>query len=656
MITRVSRKRTSGSAREAAPRLVLRFAGFTALGLALAAAVIVVVVRQQSTTQSQHQALARTRFATEALLKQELRSADLEHPPSAERRRALDRLFRTRVLLEGIRGVTLYGADGQLMYATGTGVPGQSVPQHHLRAALKGVTVSEVSGNGAESTFRTYVPVVLGPPRTIGVAAFELDYAPIEVAARRSSWLIAGVLEALLLLLFLILAPVFGRVTARIRRHVGELEHAATYDELTGMPNRLGFRRVAEDMLATGGSSGALLLIDLDGFSEINDGLGSSGGDTLLAQVGERLRQELADCEVVARMGEDEFAALIGNGSRNAITAVAERVERSLTEPFLVDGLRIAVTVSIGAARLGAQGIDLATVLRRAGAALMTAKEAGQSKLQIYDSRYEASDSSRVAFTAELRDALEDGQLVVHYQPQADLTSKIVRGVEALVRWQHPDRGLLTAATFITQAERGGLATELRRFVLETSAAQWQEWSKLGINVELAVNVSTVDMLDATLPDEIARLLGRYEIPPWNLILEITERTLISDQRRTGQVIDALGRIGIRLAVDDFGIGESSLASLRRFPIQQIKLDRSLLADVPGDPGAEAIVRSSIDIAHAIGATVVAEGVETPAQWRFAVNHGCDVAQGILIGQPVPGDEIAKLLLSARILTRQDAA
>ena len=187
-------------------------------------------------------------------------------------------------------------------------------------------------------------------------------------------------------------------------------------------------------------------------------------------------------------------------------------------------------------------------------------------------------------------------------------------------------------------------------------AAQWQEWSKLGINLELAVNVSTVDMLDASLPDEIARLLDRYEIPPWNLILEITERTLIGDERRTGQVIGALGRIGIRLAVDDFGIGESSLASLRRFPVQQIKLDRSLMADVPGDPGAEAIVRSSIDIAHAIGATVVAEGVETPAQWRFAVNHGCDVAQGTLIGQPVPGDEIAKLLLSARILTRQVAA
>ena len=389
------------------------------------------------------------------------------------------------MLLEGIRGVTLYGADGRLTYATGTGVPGQSVPRHHLREALKGVTVSEVSGNGAQAAFWTYVPVVVGPPRTIGVAAFELDYAPIEVAARRSSWLIAGVLEALLLLLFLILAPAFGRVTARIRRHVGELEHAATYDELTGMPNRLGFRRVAEDMLATGGSSGALLLIDLDGFSEINDGLGSSGGDTLLAQVGERLRRELSDCEVVARMGEDEFAALIRNRSREAITAVADRVERSLTEPFVVDGVRIAVTVSIGAARLGAHGIDLATVLRRAGAALITAKEAGQSKLQIYDSRYEASDSSRVALTAEwLRDALEAGQLV-RSLPATGRTSQARsvpwrRGAQVPVG-STPERGLLTAGTFISQAERGRARDRASpRFVLETSAAQWQEWSKLG--------------------------------------------------------------------------------------------------------------------------------------------------------------------------------
>jgi diguanylate cyclase (GGDEF)-like protein len=646
----------STSARERTPQLVLRFAVFTALGLALAAAVIVVVVRQESTLQSQRQALERTQFATEALLKHELQPSDLEAQPSAKRRRVLDRLFETRVLLEGIQNVTLYRKNGDVVYSAQVGTLPRPLPARFLREALRGVTVSEVSGNGRERTLRTYVPIAVGPPRTTGVAAFELGYGPIEVAARRSSWLIAGVLEALLLLLFLILAPALARVTSRIRRHVDELEHAATHDELTGLPNRLGFRRSAQELLASGSSSAALLLVDLDGFSEINDGLGSTSGDTLLTELGERLRSELVECEVFARLGEDEFGVLIRDGTAAEIAAAAERIERALIEPFVIDGVRIAVTVSVGAAMLSEHDIDLATALRRAGAALTSAKEAGRSKLQIYDASYQASDSSRVALTAELREALQVGQLVVHYQPQADLATYAVRGVEALVRWEHPERGLLNAGMFIAQAERGGLTTQLRSYVLETSARQWQEWATLGINLELAVNVSTVDMLDASLPDEIADLLERYRIPPWNLILEITERTMIGDERRSAQVIDALSRIGIRLAIDDFGIGESSLASLRRFRIQQVKLDRSLMADVPGDPAAEAIVGASIEIAHAIGATVVAEGIETHDQWRFASAFGCDVAQGYLIGRAVTGDEITERVLTAPIVRGNVAA
>ena len=183
--------------------------------------------------------------------------------------------------------------------------------------------------------------------------------------------------------------------------------------------------------------------------------------------------------------------------------------------------------------------------------------------------------------------------------------------------------------------------------MLETSARQWQEWSALGIDLEISVNLSTVDMLDASLPDEIAALLDRYEIPPWNLVLEITERTLIGDDRRSEQVLARLRAIEVRLAIDDFGIGESSLASLRRFPVQQIKLDRSLLADAPGDAPAEAIVSSCVEIAHAIGATVVAEGIETHDQWMFAYAVGCDAGQGYLIGRPAPGDELLELLQEA---------
>lgn len=649
---------TAASAQERPPRLVLRFAILTALGLALAGAVIVLVVRQADMVQSQRHAISRARLAAEAVLKHELRPADLSAPVSTPRQRALDELSEARVLVEGIRDVTVHGADGRVTYSTESSLVGRRLPVRYVKEALSGVVVSEIGASADETrrVLRTYVPVVIGPRRASGIVALEQDYAPIEAAARGSAWRIAGVLEALLLLLLVIFVPVLARVSHRIRRHVQELEHVATHDDLTGLPNRLGFHRAVNEMLATEGSSGALLLVDLDAFSEINQVLGSERGDALLSQVAERLRRHLHDYGGIARLGEDEFGVALAGADRAEITTVADRIEKALAEPFLVAGVRVAVTASLGAALLREHGSDQDTVVRRAGMALATAKEAGQRKLQIYDSHHEASDVSRLALTAELREALDGGQLLVHYQPQVDLATRAVRGVEALVRWQHPERGLLTADHFIVQAERSGLATELRAFVLETAARQWHEWKRLGIELELAVNLSTVDMLDVSLPDEIASLLERYGIPPWNLILEITERTLVSDEQRTGDIVDRLGQIGARLAIDDFGTGQSSLASLRQFPVQQIKLDRALLACVPGDPAAEVIFRSCVKIAHAIGATVVAEGIETREQWKLAFTLGCDIAQGYLIGRPVSGDELSELLQVPPLVTHQTAA
>lgn len=644
----------AAAAQERPPRLVLRFAIFTALGLALAGAAIVLVVRQADMVQSQRHAISRARLAAEAVLKHELRPTDLSAPVSTQRQRALDKLSEARVLVEGIQDMTVYDADGRVTYSTESNLAGKRPPGKYVQEALTGSVVSEIGVSAGENrrVLRTYVPVVIGPRRTTGVVALEQDYAPIEAAARGSAWLIAGVLEVLLLILAVIFIPVLARVSSRIRRHVQDLEHIATHDELTELPNRRGFRRRVENLLTSGVPSGTLMLIDIDGFTEINDVLGYGSGEALLSQVADRLRCDLADCDVVARLGEDEFGVLLGYPGLAEIASVATCVEKTLAEPFLVDGVRVAVTVSIGAAILGEHGTDFATVLRHAGIALSTAKEEGQDKIQIYDPADGAIDVSRVVLTAELREALDRGQLVLYYQPLLDLGTRTVRGVEALLRWQHPERGLLTAGEFVEPAERSGLARELRSFVLETSARQWQEWSALGLDLEFAVNLSTVDMLDASLPDEIADLLDRYGIPPWNLILEITERTLIGDERRTNQVIDRLCGIGVRLAIDDLGTGQSSLASLRRFPVQQIKLDRSLLADAPGDAPAEAIVSSCVEIAHAIGATVVAEGIETHDQWLFAYAVGCDAAQGYLIGRPAPGDELVALLQETPAVSR----
>jgi diguanylate cyclase (GGDEF)-like protein len=484
----------------------------------------------------------------------------------------------------------------------------------------------------------TYVPLGVGPNRPRGVVGLEQDYEPIATAARRSSWLIAGVLQGLLLLLALAFIPVLARVSSRMRRQIGELDRIATHDELTGLPNRRGFHRAVAKLLESK-RSGALLLLDLDGFSEINVSLGAENGDALLVQVAERLQFELDDCECVARLGEDEFGVLLRDAGPAEVDAIADRVAVSLETPFIVDGVRIGSSVRIGVA-LVEDDSDFHLLLRRASTALSVAKEEGQRGVQICGPEHDLRDVSRLAVVAELRDALERGELLLHYQPLSDLTTRRIRGVEALLRWDHPEDGLLPAAEFISSAERSGLARPIRHFVLETAATQWHEWSAIGLDLELSVNLSPIDTLDASLPEEIASLIERHGIPPWRLVLEITERTLIADERRVRRVLKELLETGVRLAIDDFGTGYSSLASLRKFPVHQVKLDRSLLAGIPGDAGAEAIIGGCVEIAHGVGATVVAEGIETREQWQFVSLMGCDIAQGYLIGRPVPANEL----------------
>ena len=633
------------------PRLVLRFAVFTALGLAVAGAAIVGVVRDETTTRSLRHANERAVFATGAVLERELHATDLRSPPPA-RRRELRRMLRTSILGEEIEQVTLHDARGRTTYSTG--VAPARIPEPHLRAALTGTAVSDVAESDGGRVLRTYVPIVISGPAgpTRGVVVFEQDYAPIAAAVRNSTWFIAGVLEALLLLLFLVLAPILRRVSSGIRGHVAELERIATHDELTGAANRLGLRRAVEERLSSG-MGGSLLLLDVDGFSDVNQAFGSDASDALLREVALRLRSELAGCDVLARVGDDEFAALIDDTSVSGIGAVAHRASACLEPPIVVDGVPVAVTVSWGAAVLGGGNGDFATVLHQAAAAL-AAGQAAEGR-GVYEARHEAADVSKIRLTAELRDALAAGELLLHYQPQADLLTRRIRGVEALLRWQHPTRGLLPAHEFIRAAERSGLATDLRRFVLATATAQWHTWSSTGTNLELSVNLSAIDLHDVSLPEEIALLLDLHGMPPRSLVVEITERTL-GDEGRTREVVERLNALGVRLAIDDFGTEYASLASLRRVPVHVVKLDRSLLADVPGDTTAEAIVGGSVELAHALGAIVVAEGIETREQWRFVHMLGCDVAQGYLIGRPGPPGEISELMEETPAVTPQTAA
>jgi diguanylate cyclase (GGDEF)-like protein len=639
---------------ERAPRLVLRFAVFTALGLAAAAAAILIVVRHSDTVQAERAAIARARLTAEAVLYGQLHASDLVGPVSKERRLTLQRLFRERVLRDDIDAATLYSSRGLVTFSTEPGLVGErtSSPER-LEEALAGSVVSHVGRDtardgSARKVLQTYVPLVVRPGTVEGAIALEQDYAPIAAAVDETFLPIAGVLQAVLVILFAVLVPVLARVSARIRRHVEELEHVATHDDLTGLENRRGFTKDASASLATAsaGESVAVVVMDVERLREINDALGSANGDAVLVEAAERLRAELPiDC--ASRVGGDEFGFVVRAGSREAVIEKARRARYVLTQPYVVDGIRLSIDASAGIALAPDHGTDVDALLRHAELAMRLAKER-LSDVEVYDPAGDSGDVARLALMTEFREGLGTGQLVVHYQPQLLVSSGRIRGVEALVRWQHPTRGLLGPGAFVPLVERSGLVKQLGRSVLETAARDHQRWRALGIELEASVNVAAVDLLDLALPADVADVLERYSVPAGSLVLEITESSLVGDAARTTEVLNRLNELGVRIAIDDFGTGYSSLAYLRRLPVHELKIDRSFLAGVPHDRANAAIVRSTVELARGLGLAVVAEGVETAEQLAFLEKIGCDVAQGYLVARPMPADDLRDRLAAER--------
>jgi diguanylate cyclase (GGDEF)-like protein len=510
-----------------------------------------------------------------------------------------------------------------------------------VQRALNGQVVSDVVSTPSGRVLRAFLPLALSDGSARGAIEFDQDFTPIASAARRSSLLVAAVLEGLLVVLLLVLVPVLGRAAARLRRHVHELDWMASHDHLTGLLNREGFGRAIGRKLASEHPLGVLLLFDLDRFHEINTTVGADVGDQLLIAVAERIDEEFPQ-QPVARLGEDEFGLLLPAVADDDVESAARRLLAVIGDPLTVGGIQLSLEARVGAAGV-VPCVDFDGLLRRAGMALAAAKHDGR-EVAIYSQADDHCDLARLTLATELRAALRSDQIRVHYQPQLDMASGSIGAVEALVRWQHPERGLLAAGEFITEAERSGLVSEISRSVLAQSARQWQDWNRQGIRLDIAVNLSAVDLLDLTLVGEIAALLADHEMPPECLVLEITERTLLQDEQRARTVLTQLNALGIRISIDDYGTGYSSLASLRHLPIQQVKIDRCFVTGIPADASNDAIVRSTIDLAHALGALVVAEGVETASELQRLADTACDLAQGYLIGRPLPADELAQLI------------
>lgn len=420
-------------------------------------------------------------------------------------------------------------------------------------------------------------------------------------------------------------------------------------DELTGLHNRRELYHRLDEQIASLSGEGtlALLLLDLDRFKEVNDALGHAVGDDLLCQIGARLVNELSDVVgprgVVARLGGDEFAVLLDGASQVTAESAAGHIETILKQPFPLDGVTLHVAASTGIAMAPAHATDRTSLMRCADVAMYDAKRQG-ARHATYAATSDLNARSRLQMMHELRSALELDELVCHFQPKFDLRTGRVVGAEALVRWRHPERGLLMPDTFLPMAEQMGLMRALTDTVLELALTQCRRWRQSGHDLTVAVNVSATNLLDADLSSRIEAALRGHRLPADRLTIEITESVLMIDPERAQETLDALRSLGVSISVDDYGTGYSSLAYLRRLNLDELKLDRSFISALSQTDRDVAIVSSTVELAHVLGLRVVAEGVETETDWRMLGELGCDLAQGYYSSRPVPADELLSLV------------
>ena len=445
------------------------------------------------------------------------------------------------------------------------------------------------------------------------------------------------------------------------RRNEERLRTLALYDPLTGLPNREFFNEQFGHSLAHAERIGrplAVMLLDIDRFKRINETFGHGAGDQLLKEIGARLAQTLRDADYVtradfvpadqnlARLGGDEFTIMLASMARpEDVAKVARRILETVSRPVLLNGEETVVTVSIGIAVFPADGTDADTLLKNADSAMYFAKDQGKNNYQFFSSTMNAQSFQKLSLENGLRKALERDELRLHYQPKIDAMSGRISGVEALIRWQHPDLGMVAPNDFIPLAEETGLIVPIGEWVLHTACAQLVRWHAAGHTaLTVAVNMASANFAQQDFVDTVAATIRGAGLARQAVEIEVTESVLMQDMKATIAKLHALKAVGVQLSVDDFGIGYSSLAYLKRFPIDTLKIDRSFVRDVIGNREDSAITTAIIALGQNLGLQVVAEGVETEEQAAFLRQKGCHLMQGYLFGRPVPAADISRLL------------
>ena len=428
------------------------------------------------------------------------------------------------------------------------------------------------------------------------------------------------------------------------------LEHQALHDALTGLPNRVLARDRLDQAILLGRrqqSRVALLIIDLDHFKEVNDTFGHQAGDQLLRQAGERFTSELRDTDTVARLGGDEFAVVLLATEAQGARLVADKLLAALERPFIVEGQALDIGASIGIAVYPDHADNADRMMRRADIAMYVAKRSRRTHAT-YSQDHDEPGDSRLALMAQLRHAINEGALTLHYQPIANLQTGQVERVEALARWQRPGRGLVPPSDFIAFAEQTGLIQPLTQWVLGTALKQCATWNQAGHRLGVAINVSMRNLLDPDLTMTVESLLREAGADPSWLTLEITESTIMSESIRTMDTLEKLRAIGVRLSIDDFGTGYSSLAYLHRLPVHEMKIDRAFISGLIGDEVSNAIVRAAVDLGHNLKLAVVAEGIEEAATWERVKVYGIDYGQGYHLARPLPAPELMTWMAADR--------
>jgi diguanylate cyclase (GGDEF)-like protein/PAS domain S-box-containing protein len=427
------------------------------------------------------------------------------------------------------------------------------------------------------------------------------------------------------------------------------IQYLAYHDSLTALPNRSSFSLILNPGIARARREGkklAVLFIDLDRFKNINDTLGHDAGDALLREIGDRLRHCIRQSDTVARLGGDEFVVLLDDiGAPGHVAKVAHKILSDIASSLDAIGQEFRVTASIGISLYPQDGEDEQTLMKNADIAMYHAKQEGRNNFQFHSEQMDTHTLARLALESSLRRALERNEFELHYQAKIDLATSRMTGMEALLRWKHPDLGMVPPAQFIPIAEETGLIGPIGQWVIRTACQQNKAWQDRGFPpMRVAVNLSPRQLTDEGLPDSIAAILVETGMDPKWLELEITESMIMHNIDKTMQKLTTLGNLGIGIAIDDFGTGHSSLAYLKRFPIDTLKIDRSFISDLPGDADDKAITAAIITMGKSLDLTVVAEGVETKEQLDFLRAHGCDEFQGYYAHKPMPADEFAQLL------------